>query len=148
MTLKIYSRQLDDSSLIEKWAQLWPKSRGAAITVISYSLVSIMTSFHDDKPTMQWCYKTLDFRFSKGDRVRFAVCREYFALTTHHTHICGSWSKLPESFGDLVVPCVEPRGGRSHFRLHCSALLPTTLLDHHTTGHHTARSLHYWSPHC
>ena len=44
---KIYSRQLDDSSLIEKWAQLWPKSRGAAITVVSYSLVS-MTSFHHD----------------------------------------------------------------------------------------------------
>ena len=56
------------------------------LLVVSYSLVSIVTSFHDDKPTMQWCYKTLDFWFSKGDRVRFAVCREYFALTTHHTH--------------------------------------------------------------
>ena len=52
----------------------------------------------------------------------------FYIASTHITYNCATRmrimddSKLPESLGDLVVPCVEPRGGKATFGstvLHC-----------------------------
>ena len=52
----------------------------------------------------------------------------FYIVSTHITYNCATRmrivddSKLPESLGDLVVPCVEPRGGKATFGstvLHC-----------------------------
>ena len=78
------SRILIDDSLIEKVS-----TAVANVTLRLHNCNFLQFSFYDflpwwwyDQPTKRWYLP--------------------------HTHI-GSWSKLPESFGDLVVPCVEPR---------------------------------------